>query len=158
MKLNRHVLLLSAALFLPAHSCLAAEEVDLAAAEQEVREAVVAFNRTYEENDLEAYFSFYLDGATMWFNTDFVAIADYKKDWSEMIGNGGGVEKNTLSILRVVVGPDGNSAVAAYQLDVQTRMPDGNITRDHSQESDTWFKVDGNWRIAHLHYTTQPQE
>jgi ketosteroid isomerase-like protein len=156
MKLNRNVLLLSAALCLPV-TCLAAEVVDHAAAEQEVREVVVAFNRTYEENDLDAYFSYYLDGATMWFNTDFVAIADYKKDWYELIGNGGGVEKNTLSILRIVVAPSGDSAVAAYQLDVQTRMPDGTVTRDHSQESDSWFKVDGNWRIAHLHYTTQPQ-
>ncbi|HKX56795.1 MAG TPA: hypothetical protein VJN01_11850, partial [Xanthomonadales bacterium] len=82
----------------------------------------------------------------------------YKKDWYELIGGGGGVEKNTLSILRVVVSPSGDSAVAAYRLDVQTRMADGTITRDHSQESDSWFKVDGNWRIAHLHYTTQPQE
>ena len=158
MKFSLNVLLLSAALYLPANSCLAAVEVDLATAEQEVREAVVAFNSAYEKNDLEAYFSFYLDGATMWFNTDFVAIADYKKDWYELIGNGGGVEKNTLSIQRVVVGPNGDSAVAAYQLDVETRMPDGSITRDHSQESDSWFKVDGNWRIAHLHYTTQPQK
>jgi ketosteroid isomerase-like protein len=158
MKFSLNVLLLSAALCLTINSSLAADEVDLAAAEQEVREAVVAFNRSYEENDLEAYFSWYLDGATMWFNKDFVAIADYKKDWYELIGSGGGVEKNTLSILRVVVGPSGDSAVAAYQLDVETRMPDGTITRDHSQESDSWFKVDGKWRIAHLHYTTQPQK
>lgn len=158
MKLSTCMLLFTAALYLPFNSSLADEAVDLASAEQEVREAVIAFNRTYEENDLEAYFSFYLDDATMWFNTDFVAIADYKKDWYELIGNGGGVEKNTLSILRVAVAPDGASAVAAYQLDVQTRMPDGSITRDHSQESDTWFKVDGHWRIAHLHYATQPQE
>lgn len=157
MKFNPHLLLLSAALYLPGYSCEAAEAVDLAAAEQEVREAVVAFNRAYEVNDLEAYFAFYLDDATMWFNADFVSIADYKKDWYELIGSGGGVEKNTLTIRRVVVGPGGNSAVVAYGLDVQTRMPDGSITRDLSQESDTWFKVDGNWRIAHLHYATQPQ-
>ncbi|HKX56395.1 MAG TPA: hypothetical protein VJN01_09840, partial [Xanthomonadales bacterium] len=63
MKFSLNVLLLSAALCLSVDSCLATEEVDLAAAEQEVREAVVAFNSAYEENDLEAYFSFYLDDA-----------------------------------------------------------------------------------------------
>lgn len=158
MNMNPHVLLLSAALCLPMHSGLAADAVDAETAEQEVREAVVAFNRAYEENDLETYFAYYLDDATMWFNADFVAIADYKKDWYELVGNGGGVEKNALSILRVVVAPGADSAVAVYQLEVQTRMPDGSITRDHSQESDSWFKVDGNWRIGHLHYTSQPGE
>ena len=154
---SRRSLLLGAALLASFSFCLAAEPSDLASAEQEVRDAVMAFNRTYEENDLEAYFAFYLDDATMFFNKDFMAIADYKADWHKMIESGGGVEKNTLTDLKVKVSPSGDEAVAAYRLEVHTRQPDGQITRELSQESDSWSKVDGNWRIAHLHYASQPQ-
>jgi len=121
----------------------------------DVSKAVIDFNRSYEENDLDTYFAFYADGATMWFNSDFVAISDYKKDWYQLIESGGGVEKNTLSDLKVTVSPSGDAAVAAYRLEVHTRQPDGQITRDQSQESDTWFNYEGQWKIAHLHYATQ---
>ncbi len=127
-----------------------------AAIEKEVKDQVVAFNRAYEINDLDAYFSYYEEGATMWFNTDFVAIADYQKDWIQLIEQGGGIEQNTLSDLRVSVGPSGDAAVASYRLDVVTRMADGKKTHDNSQESDSWFRKDGKWRIAHLHYASQP--
>ena len=92
----------------------------------------------------------------MWFNTDFVLIADYESDWRKMIAAGGGVQLSKVSDLRITMGPNNTSAVASYQGDVQTRMPDGIITNDASQESDTWFKTDGKWRIAHLHYVSQP--
>jgi ketosteroid isomerase-like protein len=150
-------LLLPALLALPLVGW-AAETKNSEAIEQQVTEQVEAFNRAYEVNDMDAYFSFYQEGATMWFNTDFVAIADYQKDWIQMIEQGGGVEQNTLSDLRVTVGPNGDAAVASYRLEVVTRMPDGKRTRDNSQESDTWFKKDGEWRIAHLHYASQPVE
>jgi len=65
------------------------------------------------------------------------------------------VEKNTLSDLKVTVSPSGDAAVAAYRLEVHTRQPDGQITRDQSQESDTWFNYEGQWKIAHLHYASQ---
>jgi len=121
----------------------------------EVSKAVIDFNRSYEVNDLDTYFGFYADGATMWFNNDFVAIADYKKDWYQLVESGGGVEKNTLSDLKVTVSPSGDAAVAAYRLEVHTRQPDGQITRDQSKESDTWFNYEGQWKIAHLHYASQ---
>ncbi|MDZ4731767.1 MAG: DUF4440 domain-containing protein [Xanthomonadales bacterium] len=151
-------LLCASALVAHMSASVAADNSTLAAIEQEVTEQVMAFNHAYEVNDLDAYFSFYEEGATMWFNTDFVAIADYQKDWQQMIEQGGGIEKNILSDLRVSVGPGGDAAVASYRLEVVTRVPDGNRTRDNSQESDTWFKRDGEWRIAHLHYASQPAE
>lgn len=154
---TRRSLLLGAALLASFNFCTAAEPASPALAEQEVRDAVMAFNRTYEENDLETYFAFYLDDATMFFNSDFLAIADYKADWHKMIESGGAVEKNTVTDLKVKVSPSGEAAVATYRLEVHTRQPDGQITRDLSQESDSWLKVDGSWRIAHLHYASQPQ-
>jgi len=157
MRNFRRSLLLCTALLTSVNLCLAAEPADLARAEQEVRESVIAFNRAYELNDLDAYFLFYQDDATLWFNQDFVPLEDYKKDWYQLVGNNGGVEKNIVSELEVKVSPTADAAVAAYRLEVQTRMPDGQVTRDLSQESDTWFKIDGEWRIAHIHYVSQPQ-
>ena len=138
-------------------AAVAAEDANQAA-KIEVREHVLAFNKAYEKNDLDTYFGYYQAGATMWFNTDFVLIADYESDWRKMIAAGGGVQLSKVSDLRITMGPNNTSAVASYQGDVQTRMPDGIITNDASQESDTWFKTDGKWRIAHLHYVSQPIE
>jgi ketosteroid isomerase-like protein len=150
--LMRSVFVLVAA----ASGSFAAEPATSSTDVDDVTKAVMAFNHAYEVNDLEEYFSFYQDDATLWFNTDFVTIADYKEDWRKLIESGGSVEKNQVSDLRVVVSPGGDAAAAAYRLEVLTRMPDGTITHDLSQESDTWFKVDGNWKIAHLHYVSQP--
>lgn len=122
----------------------------------DVTQAVLAFNLAYEQNKLEDYFSYYQEGATMWVNADFTSVADYKADWYALIEGGGAVEKNLISDLKVVVSPSGDAAAAAYRLEVHTRYPDGKVTHDQSQESDTWFKVDGVWKIAHLHYVTQP--
>ncbi len=150
-------LLLCTALLSSFNFCLAAEPTNLVSAEQEVRESVIAFNRAYEMNDLDAYFLFYQSDATLWFNQDFVSLENYKKDWDRLVESGGGVEKNIVSDLEVKVNPGNDAAVAAYRLEVQTRMPDGQVTRDLSQESDTWFKTNGEWRIAHIHYVSQPQ-
>ncbi len=156
MKNTRRSLLVFTALFMSSNFCLAAETADLVKADKEVRDAVIAFNRAYELNDLNAYFRFYQNDATLWFNQDFVTAESYKKDWYQLVESGGGVEKNIVSDLEVKVSPTADAAVSAYRLEVQTRMPDGQITRDLSQESDTWFKTDGEWRIAHIHYVSQP--
>jgi len=125
---------------------------------EEVTKAVLAFNDAYEKDNLDEYFSWYLPGATLWINTDLVTVEDYSKDWYALIGGGGAVEKNLLTELKVVVNPVGDAAAATYRLEVHTRYPDGKVTREQSQESDTWFKVDGQWKIAHIHYVTQPME
>jgi ketosteroid isomerase-like protein len=126
------------------------------AAVEEVLKHVVAFNGTYERNELEAYFAYYAGDATLWFDSGRVKLADYKKDWRKLIGDGGGVVKNVITDLHVQMGPGDTTAVATYQLDVETRMPDGSITKDHAHETDVWFLGNGEWLVAHLHYTVEP--
>lgn len=125
----------------------------------EVRAEVVAFNAAYERNELDAYFGYYADDATLWFNAGRVNLGDYRKDWYKLIADGGAVTKNFLSDIQIQMGPGDSSAIATYALDVLTRMPDGNVTNDKAHESDVWFKRDGKWRISHIHYTveTPPQ-
>ena len=121
----------------------------------DVRAQVVEFNATYERNELDAYFGFYADDATLWFNSGRVNLADYRKDWFKLIADGGGVTKNALSDIQIQMGPGDTTAVATYALDVLTRMPDGSATNDKAHETDVWFKRDGQWRISHIHYTVE---
>jgi ketosteroid isomerase-like protein len=126
------------------------------AAAEEVIKHVVAFNGAYERNELDAYFAYYAEDATLWFDSGRVKLADYKNDWHKLVKDGGGVVKNVISDLNVQMGPGDTTAVATYQLDVETRMPDGSITKDHAHETDVWFLGNGQWLIAHIHYTVEP--
>jgi len=123
---------------------------------EEVIKHVVAFNGAYERNELDAYFAYYADDATLWFDSGRVKLADYKRDWYQLIASGGKVEKNVISDLQIQMGPGDVSAVATYSLDVDTRMADGKVTKDHAHETDVWFLANGQWLVAHLHYTVEP--
>ncbi|HLF29431.1 MAG TPA: nuclear transport factor 2 family protein [Xanthomonadales bacterium] len=147
------LLSLGIVLFLSAPAMSAEQTV-----EEEVLKHVVAFNGAYERNELDAYFAFYAEDATLWFGAGRTRLADYKKDWYQLIEKGGGVEKNILSDLHVQMGPGNTTAVATYQVDVETRMPDGSVTKDHAHETDVWFLGDDQWLIAHIHYTVDKPE
>lgn len=122
---------------------------------QEVIKHVVAFNDAYERNELDAYFAYYAADATLWFDSGRVKLADYQKDWRKLIADGGGVVKNVISDLTVQMGPGDTTAVATYQLDVETRQADGSVTKEHAHETDVWFLGNGQWLIAHIHYTVE---
>jgi len=121
----------------------------------EIEKLVIAFNQAYERNDLEKYFSYYAEDVTQWFATGRVSLADYKKDWYALIQGGGGVEKNALSDIQVQVSPEGDAAVATYVLDVVTRQVGGKKTKERAFETDVWYKRDGKWKIAHIHYNAK---
>ncbi|MGH9463275.1 MAG: YybH family protein [Vicinamibacteria bacterium] len=124
--------------------------------EQEIRELVLQFNKDYEENNLEPYFAHYADDLTQWWPEGRVSLAQYKKQWQELIASGGRVEQNVVSDLQVQVGPSGDTAIASYRVDVVTRTPKGERTKESAMETDVWFKRDGKWQIVHLHYHPSP--
>ena len=124
--------------------------------EREVRELVLQFNADYEEDDLEPYFAHYADDLTQWWPEGRVSLAQYKKQWQELIANGGGVEQNVVSDLQVQVGPSGDTAIASYRVDVVTRTPEGERNKESAMETDVWFKRNGKWQIVHLHYNPRP--
>ncbi len=121
----------------------------------EIEKLEAAFNGAYERNELEEYFSYYADDVTQFFESGRVSLADYKKDWHALIKGGGGVEKNTLSDMKVQVSPSGDSAVATYVVDVVTRQVGGKKTHERAFETDVWHKRDGKWKIVHLHYNSK---
>jgi ketosteroid isomerase-like protein len=122
---------------------------------KEIEKLEIAFNKAYERNDLEEYFSYYADDVTQWFESGRMELARYQKDWYALVQGGGGVEKNALSDLRIQVSPGGDAVVATYALDVVTRQVDGKKTKERAYETDVWFQRGGAWKIVHLHYNSR---
>lgn len=123
--------------------------------DEQVRAAVIAFNDAYERNDLDEYFGFYADDATLVFDTGRVALEAYRKDWYQLVDDGGAVESNLVSDINIQVSPAGDAAVATYQLEVRTRLADGSVLTDHAYETDVWYRAGGQWRVVHVNYTTR---
>ena len=121
--------------------------------------AINAFDDAYSTNDVETYFSFYADCATVFFFGARVDVSAYHEGWTAMMEAGGGVEKNEMSDLQVQFMPSGDVAIATSFIDNRTRNPDGSKTTAKAFETDVWQKIDGKWKIISLHYSEfTPQE
>ena len=129
----------------------AAENADLHA-------AIKAFDHAYATNDVEKYFSFYADDATVYFGGERVDITAYHEMWIELMEAGGGVELNEMSDLKVQVLPSSDVAVATSFIDNRTRWPDGTTATSKAFETDVWQKIDGKWQIISLHYSEIPAD
>jgi len=120
----------------------------------ELHAAIKAFDHAYANNDVEKYFSFYADDATVYFGDDArVDVADYHEMWTGLIKAGGGVELNEMSDIQVQVLPGGDVAISTSFIDNRTRSPDGTTATSRAFETDVWQKIEGKWQIISLHYT-----
>lgn len=116
--------------------------------------AIVDFDRAYATNDVEKYFSYYAEGATVYFGgAERVNVDDYHEMWTALMAAGGGVELNEMSDLKVQIMPGGNVAIATSFIDNRTRAADGTKTTSRSFETDIWQKLSGNWKIVSMHYS-----
>ena len=125
----------------------------------EVTNAVKAFNKAYETNDVEGYFNHYANDAMLYFYGDRWEVSTYHEYWkTAVVEAGGGVEKNMQSDLQVKVTSGGDTAIAAYFVENRSRSPEGDINEEKAYESDVWQKIDGVWKIISLHYSVIPPE
>jgi ketosteroid isomerase-like protein len=116
--------------------------------------AIKAFDHAYATNDVETYFSFYADNATVYFGAaGREDVTAYHELWTGLMAAGGGVELNEMSDLQVQVMPGGDVAIATSFIDNRTRSPDGTTNTSKAFETDVWQKIDGNWQIISLHYS-----
>ena len=120
--------------------------------------AIKAFDRAYANNDVERYFSFYADGATVYFGGARQDISAYHEMWTALMEAGGGVELNEMSNLQVQVMPSGDVAISTSFIDNRTRAPDGTKATSKAFETDVWQKIDGQWKIISLHHSEIPAE
>ena len=122
-------------------------------AEAEIYAAVEAFNKAYATNDVEGYFGYYADSATLYFYGARQNLAAYHEEWSATIDAGGAVEKNDTSDVKVQVMPGDEVAVASYFVDNAMHSPEGERSAARAFESEVWQKIAGKWQIVSLHYT-----
>ena len=122
------------------------------AVESEIVKMEEAFNEAYATNQVDTYFSFYTEDATLFFYGERQPVAQYRKEWHDTINAGGGVVHNDVSDMQVRVLPGGKAAVASSFIDNSTRSPDGDVTTVRAYESNVWQKIDGEWKVVSLHY------
>jgi ketosteroid isomerase-like protein len=122
---------------------------DIRALEQE-------WNAAYAANDLDKYFAYYSDDATLWFPEGRTDIPSYKKMWTEFVKSGGRMRAATLSDIHIRISPQGDTAVASYLLHVKTQDPGKPVVDESYQETDVWFKLSGTWKVTHVHYSKAP--
>jgi ketosteroid isomerase-like protein len=121
--------------------------------EQQIRELEQKMNDAYGKNDLPTYFSYYAPDFVQWLPEGRTDLEKYKKDWTEYIKKGNQVQEVKLKDVTVRVGPSQDSAVFAYILYVKTKLADGKVTEEENQETDVWFKRQGEWKVVTLHYS-----
>jgi len=151
--MNKILILLAAALI-----SLSAVADQHSAVEAEVRDAAKAFNGAYARNDVESYFSHFVDDATMYWAGVRQTTAGYREEWDATIGAGGAVEKNEVSDLQVRMLPGGNAAIVSFFIDYRMRTPDGEVVEEKAFETEVWQKIDGEWKVVGLHYTASPPQ
>lgn len=121
--------------------------------------AIQAFDHAYATNDVETYFGYYAEGATVYFGGDARQDVDaYHEMWTGLMAAGGGVELNEMSELMVQVMPSGDFAIATSFVDNRTRSPEGDKSTSKAYETDIWQKIDGKWKIISMHYSGISEE
>jgi amidase len=127
--------------------------VEKGAKNADLHAAIKGFDHAYANNDVEKYFSYYADEATVYFGDGRVDMAAYHEMWTGLMAAGGGVELNEMSDLQVQVMPSGDVAISTSFIDNRTRAPDGTRSTSRAFETDVWQKIDGKWKIISLHYS-----
>jgi uncharacterized protein (TIGR02246 family) len=137
--------------------CLGASASSFAGPKADIRQLEQESNAAYAANDLEKYFSYYADDAVFWFPEGRTDVPSYKKEWSDFLKTGAGIKAGTTSDMHIRFSPRGDVAVASYVLHLTTQEADKKVHSEDHQETDVWFKTDGGWKIAHVHYSDVPQ-
>jgi ketosteroid isomerase-like protein len=123
------------------------------AVEKEIRTLEDTMNDAYARNDLPTYFSYYATDFVQWLPEGRTDLAKYKRDWTDYIAAGNKVQAIEIRQMIVKLDTAEDTAVASYILYVKTKLADGKITEEENQETDIWFKRNGNWKIVALHYS-----
>ncbi|HEY7352812.1 MAG TPA: DUF4440 domain-containing protein [Terriglobales bacterium] len=121
--------------------------------EKQIQNLEEKMNAAYAANDLPTYFSYYSSDFTQWLPEGRTDLPQYEKMWTAFIHGGGKVQLAEPLDMHLQVNPSGDTVVASYLLHVKTQSPKGKVSDENYQESDVWFKRDGEWKVVHLHYS-----
>jgi ketosteroid isomerase-like protein len=124
----------------------------------EVKDFTDRFNRAYEANDMKAYWPFYADDMSQYWEEGRLDIEDYKKYWAKQLADGTKILEVKTEDPVFHISPGNDAAVAAYRIYTKMLRPDGTTTASWHQETDVLFKRNGRWQVVHLHDSPAPAE
>ena len=122
----------------------------------EIRDFEERFNKTYESNDVKAYLDFFTDDMTQVWQEGRMDMPEYRKFWPDEIARGRRVLEVRTADMAIHTDPSNDSAVASYRIFVKEKLVDGSISESWNQETDVIYKIDGRWKVVHMHYSDAP--
>ena len=72
----------------------------------------------------------------------------------EACGGDAALEHRAVGTFPDEPSPNGDAAIATYQVEVHTEYPGNRLSSQQAHETDVWFKTADGWRISHVHYTS----
>ncbi len=126
--------------------------------EQEALDFVNSLTAAYAANDVEDYFGHYARDMTAFRPGDRYSWDAYHDSWTEVVATRGGVASAEVSDAQVRVSPEGDAALVSYVLTADYHGEGGSVSRSMYQMSTTLMKRDGQWKIVHLHFASQPSD
>ena len=122
----------------------------------EIRRFEERFNKAYEANDMKAYWDFYSEDMTQYWQEGRLDLPEYRAFWEKELAAGNRMLEVRTADMLIHLGPSLDSAVAAYRIFTKMRRPDGSISESWNMETDVLFKRDGRWKVVHMHYSDAP--
>ncbi len=130
-------------------------EVDREAALNELRLAIKTFYDAYFAQNWDMYYTFISEDIVLVDKSgDVMDLAEYESRAAQDADSLGELLTDSLDFAAVDVrlAPDGNSGIAYSRLPYLYRNSDGEETTITFAETDVWWKIDGSWKVVHIHF------
>ncbi len=121
----------------------------------ELRNAIDTFYEAYYDSDFDRYYEFYAQDVVIIDSTGRARTLEEYKIESEEFANAVGdvVRESVVDLVPAIwLSPAGDSAVAHWIHPFVYRTSDGDESTFIFAESDVWSKIDGEWKVVHIHY------
>ncbi len=126
-----------------------------AAAVEEIREAIETYYNAFYESNWELYYSYYADDVVLIDSSgNPMSLDEYNgtaEERAQLIGQVV-IESVKDLVPEVRLSADGGSAIAHYRHPFDYRKPDGTESTIDWAETDIWWKINGNWKVVHVHF------
>lgn len=135
--------------------------IDRAIALDELRAAIDTFYNAYYNKDWDLYYTFYADDAVLIDRTgDTMNLKEYEARAAKEAETLGDLVKESVEDLPVDVrlSPNGQSGIAYSRFPYEYRNADGKESILIIAETDVWWKIDGDWKVVHIHFPEVQKE
>lgn len=132
-----------------------AAEMGREAALIELRSAIKTFYDAFFAQDWDVYYTFISEDIVLIDKSgDVMDLAEYEARAAQDAELLGELQTDSFDFAEVDVrlAPDGNSGIAYSRLPYLYRNSEGKETNITFAETNVWWKIDGSWKVVHIHY------